>query len=189
MKKIWNFIKIAFGVVLAIFTYMFFKKDKSGIKKKIEEVKAEAKKEEEKVKKIEKRIETRRKEAKTLAERLKKHFNIFIIIFVVFCFSVGVVAIDTIENLKIPETYSELLEAYRDVASIAIAYQRLYNEAEADNQALLKVIENLQSLLKVQQDIINNLLQKDKIGLFGGIGYVPLHPDYSSIMLGITFEF
>ena len=76
MKKIWNFIKIAFGIILAIFIYIFFtKRDNSKLMEKINEVKEEAKIEEKKVEKIKKRIENRRKEAETLKERLNKHFK------------------------------------------------------------------------------------------------------------------
>lgn len=35
-----------------------------------------------------------------------------------------------IEDLIIPDTYDELVEAYKNVADIAIGYQRLYNETE-----------------------------------------------------------
>ena len=44
-------------------------------------------------------------------------------------------------------------------------------------------------LMEVQQDIIDDLLQKDRFSLFGGFNYVPLNPTYSGIMAGITFEF
>ena len=98
-------------------------------------------------------------------------------------------ATNTIENLKIPETYEELLAEYRDMADIAIGYQKLYNESEADNQALIEVVKNLQSLLKTQQDIIDELLRKNRFGFFGGITYVPLNPTYSGILAGVTFEF
>jgi len=190
MKNIWNFIKIALGIILAIFIYIFFtKRDNSKLMEKINEVKEEAKIEEKRVEKIKKKIENRKKEAETLNERLKKHFNILIILFIVFTFSVGVVATDTIENLKTPETYEELLEAYRDMAEIAIGYQKLYQEAEADNQSLLKVIENLQGLMKIQQEIIDDLLNKKRFSIFAGLDLVPLHLDYSGISLGLNWEF
>jgi len=189
MKKIWNWIIAALGVVFAFVVYTFFNRRDPFIKEKVKEVKAEAKVEEEKVKKIEKKIENRREEAKTLADRLKKHFNIFIIVCIVFCLSIGAIATDTIENLKIPDTYNELVVAYQDMASIAVGYQKLYNEAESDNQALMEVVKNLQSLLKAQQDIIDELLKKNRFGLFGGLNVVPFHPDYSGIMAGVTFEF
>ena len=157
--------------------------------KKIDEVKEKAKIEEEKVKKIKKKIEGRRKEAKDLSDRLKDHFKIFIVVCLMFSFSVVGTASSNIEDLIIPETYEDLVEAYRDMADIAINYQRLYNEAEADNEALMEIIKNLQNLMEVQQDIIDDLLQKNRFGFFGGINYVPLNPDYSGIMAGVTFEF
>jgi len=120
----------------------------------------------------------------------KNNMKKFILVFLVLIMlSVGAVATNTIENLKIPATYDELLVEYKDMADIAIGYQRLYNEAEADNQALMETVKNLQSLLKVQQDIINELLKKNRFGLFGGLSVVPFHPDYSGIMAGVTFEF
>ena len=186
MKKVWNWLLMALGVVFSVLVYTFLtKRDNSKLMEKINEVKTEAKKEEEKVKKIEKKIESRKEEAKDLSDRLKKHFNIFIIVCLVISFSVVGIANDLI----IPDNYDDLLIAYRDIASIAINYQRLYKEAEADNDILIESIKNLQSLLKVQQDIIDDLLQKNRFGFFGGINYVPLNPTYSGIMAGVTFEF
>lgn len=190
MKNIWKWITGALAIVFSVLAYVFFtRRDNGKLREKIDEVKAEAKIEEERVKKIEKKIENREEEAEKLAERLKKHFNIFIIIFIVFSLSFGAVATNTIENLKIPETYNELVIAYRDMSEIAIGYQKLYNEAEADNRALMEVVKNLQNLMKVQQDIIDDLLQKNRFSLFGGVNYVPLNPTYSGIMAGVTFEF
>ena len=189
MKKIWSWILAALGVVFAFVAYAFLNRRDPLIKAKVNEVKTQAKVEEEKVKKIEKRIKKRKEEAKTLAERLKNKFNIFLIIFIMFCFSIGAVATNTIENLKIPDTYEELVVEYKDMADIAIGYQGLYQEAEADNQALMETVKNLQSLLKIQQDIIDELLKRNRFGLFTGVNVVPFHPDYSGIMAGVTFEF
>ena len=184
--KIWNWIKVALGIVFTILVYVFLTKgSNTELKKRIDEVKEKAKIEEEKVKKIKKKIEGRREESNKLDERLKKHFHMFIIVCLIVSFSVIGIA----EDLIIPDNYSDLVEAYRDMADIAVNYQRLYNEAEADNQALIEVIKNLQDLMKVQQDIIDDLLQRDRFSLFGGISYVPLNPTYSGIMAGVTFEF
>jgi hypothetical protein len=124
--------------------------------------------------------------------------KIMLIILALIVLSVGVFANADLkmEDLIIPEAYSELVKAYKSIASVAISYQRLYREteqaiaeAEADNQTLLKVIENLQSLLKVQQDIIDELLRKNRFSIFAGVDYVPLHPDYSGLTLGLNWEF
>jgi len=189
MKKIWNWIIGIVGVIFAFVVYGFFNRKDPFIKKKIEEVKEQAKIEEEKVKVIEKKVEGRKEKAMKLADRLKNKFNIFLIILIVFCFSFGSVATNTIENLKIPQSYEELVVEYKDMADIAIGYQKLYVEAEADNQTLMETIKNLQSLLKAQQDIIDELLKKNRFGLFTGLNVVPFHPDYSGVMAGITFEF
>jgi len=204
MNKFWNWIKIAIGTIFAVLVYVFLtRRGKSEIKKKIKEVKTEAKKQKKIVEKIEKRIEKRKekteirkKKAKDLSDRLKKHFNIFLVVCLIVSFNVVGIASSNIEDLIIPETYSELVEAYKDMAEIAIGYQRLYNEAEqelakseADNQTLLEVIKNLQSLMKIQQDIIDDLLNKSRFSLLAGVNYVPLHPSYSGILAGITFEF
>lgn len=191
MKKIWKWVKIALAIVIAVVVYTFFTRriDKSEIKKKIGEVIKAAKLEEEKVKKVAKRITERREEAKDLADRLKKHFNIFIIICLVVSFSVVGTASSNIEDLIIPDNYEELVEAYRDMADIAMGYQRLYNEAEADNDILMESIKNLQGLLKVQQDIIDDLLNKNRFNMLAGVNFVPLKPNYSGIILGLTFEF
>ena len=190
MKKFWNWIKVALGIVFSVLVYTFFtRRNNVELKKKIDEVKKTAKIEEEKVKKIEKKIKNRKKEAASLAERLKKHFNIIIIICLMFCLSVGGRATNTIENLKTPETYQELVVQYKDMASVAIGYQRLYNEAEVDNQALIESIKNLQLLLKTQQDIIDELLKKNRFSVLTGVSYIPMHPSYSGIIAGVTFEF
>lgn len=191
MKKMWQWIKIGIGIIFAILVYLFLTRriDKSEIRKKINEVIKAAKIEGEKVKKVAKRITERKEEAKNLAEKLKKHFNIFIIVCLIVSFSVVGIASSNIEDLIIPDNYEELVEAYKDMAEIAIGYQKLYNEAERDNDILMESIKNLQDLMKVQQDIIDDLLQKNRFSFFGGINYVPLKPSYSGIMGGIIFEF
>lgn len=195
IKKIYNYLKIGIGIIFAIIMILFFarnKTKKSEIKKKISEIKAEAKKQRSKVKKIEERIIMRKKKAKDLSDRLKKHFNsiIIIAIFIGIAFSGSMILAEPeIENLIIPDNYQDLLVAYKDIAEIAIGYQKLYLEAEADNQSLLEIIKNLQSLIEIQQDIIDDLLNKNRFSVFAGLNLVPLHLDYSGILAGIEFEF
>lgn len=126
---------------------------------------------------------------------MKKIILIFLALVIL---SVGVFATTDlkIEDLIIPDTYNELVEAYKDIADIAVGYQRLYSEAEqalteseADNQALMEVIKNLQGLIKTQQDIIDKLLNKNRINILTGVTYIPMHPSYSGIILGLTWEF
>ena len=192
MKKILNWIKVALGIILTVLIYVFFtRKDNRKIKKAIDEINKQVNIEKSKVKKIEKRIITRKKKAKDLGNRFKKHFNsiIIIIIFAGIIFSGSYISAEPeIENLIIPDTYNELLEAYKDVASIAIGYQKLYNEAEADCQSLMEIIKNLQGLIDTQQDIIDKLLNKNRFSIFTGLNYVPLHPAYSGILAGVEFE-
>ncbi len=190
MKKIWDWVKVALGIVFSVIVYVFFtRRDNSKLKEKIEEVKIEAKKQKVIVKEIEKRMESRKEKAKTLAERLKKHFNILIVFCIVFSLGIVGVTSPTIDKLIVPDTYSELVIAYEDMAEIAIAYQELYNKAEADNQTLLEVTKNLQALIKTQQEIIDKLLKRNSLGIFAGVNYVPLNPSYSGIIGGVTFEF
>ena len=190
MSKIWTWLKIALGIVFTVGVYVFLTKgNNTELKKRIDEVKKKAKIEEEKVKKIKKKIEGRKKEAKDLSDRLDKHFKIFIIVCLMFSFSVVGTASSNIDDLIIPDNYEDLVEAYKDMANIAINYQRLYQEAEADNEALMEVIKNLQDLMEVQQDIIDDLLQKNRFSILTSINYVPLHPDYSAIMLGLSWAF
>ena len=192
MKNILNWIKVALGIIFSVFVYLFLtRKDNRKIKKAIDKVNKEVNIEKAKVKKIEKRIITRKKKAKDLSDRLKKHFNCIIIIAIfagIVLSSNIILAEPEIENLIIPDNYADLLVAYKDIASIAIGYQKLYNESEADNEALMEIIKNLQSLIDTQQDIINKLLNKNRFSIFTGLNYVPLKPDYSGIMAGISFE-
>ena len=127
-------------------------------------------------------------------DKMKKIMLIFLTLIML---SIGVFATTElkIEDLIIPSTYNELVEAYKNVANIAINYQQLYNEteqelveAEKDNETLMQIIENLQGLMKVQQDIIDDLLNKNRFSIFTGLNFVPLHLDYSGILAGIEFE-
>ena len=192
MGKIWNWIKVALGIIFAVLLYVFFtKRDNRKIKEAIDEVNKKVNIEKVKVKEIEKRIVMRKKKSKDLGDRFKKHFNIIIIavIFVGIAFPSGyIMAEPAIENLIIPDNYSDLLIAYKDIADIAIGFQKLYNEAEADNEALMEVVKNLQSLIKTQQDIIDKLLEKNRFSMLTGISYTPLNPSYSSMILGLTWE-
>lgn len=192
MNKIWNWIKVALGIIFAIFVYLFFtRKDNRKIKKAIDKVNEQVNIEKAKVEKIEKRILTRKKKAKNLSDRLNKHFNSIIIvaIFIGIVFSGSIILAEPeIENLIIPDNYQDLLIAYKDIAEIAIGYQKLYQEAETDNEALMEVIKNLQLLIDTQQDIINKLLEKNRFSIFTGLNYVPLHPGYSGILAGVEFE-
>lgn len=190
--KVWNWIKVALGIIFSIFVYLFLtRKDNRKIKKAIGEVNKKVDIEKAKVKKIKKKIILRKKKAKNLNDRLKKRFNsiIIIAIFVGIILSSNIILAEPeIENLIIPDNYSDLLIAYKDIASIAIGYQELYNEAEEDCQALIESIKNLQSLIDTQQDIINKLLNKNRFNIFTGLNFVPLKPAYSGILAGIEFE-
>lgn len=83
MKNIWNWIKVALGIIFSVFIYLFFtQKDNRKIKEAINEVNKKVNIERTKVKKIEKKIITRKKKtkirkekAKDLSDRLNKHFN------------------------------------------------------------------------------------------------------------------
>lgn len=192
MKKILNWIKVALGIIFTVLIYVFFtRKDNGKIRKAINKVNEEVNIERAKVKKIEKKIILRKKKAENLDDRLKKHFNsiIIIVIFAGMVFSGNIIlAGPETENLIIPDNYADLLIAYKDMAEIAIGYKELYQEAEADNQALMEVVQNLQLLIKTQQDIIDKLLDKNRFSIFTGLNYVPLKPAYSGILAGVTFE-
>lgn len=76
MKNIFNWVKVALGIIFAVLVYLFFtKKDNRKIKKAIDEVNEKVNIEKAKVKEIEKRIITRKKKAKIRKEKAKELSN------------------------------------------------------------------------------------------------------------------
>ncbi len=83
MGKVWNYLKVALGIIFSVLVYLFFtRKDNRKIKKAIDEVNKKVDIEKAKVKEIKKRVkkrkemtEIRKGEAEILANKLKKYFK------------------------------------------------------------------------------------------------------------------
>ncbi|MBA7583162.1 hypothetical protein ES708_25102 [subsurface metagenome] len=83
MSKVWNYLKVALGIIFSVIVYLFFtRKDNRKIKKAIDEVNKKVDIEKAKVKEIEKRVkkrkemtEIRKGEAEILDNKLKKYFK------------------------------------------------------------------------------------------------------------------
>lgn len=194
MKKLLSKIWWVVAFILTAFAYGFAtRKSNKEMKEAIDKVDSQAKKEKKKTEEIKKDVETRKERDKKLSKRLNKHFDIFIIIIL----SLSILAIPVlaetpdIKNLKIPDTYDKLVPKYRDMALIAIEYQQLYREAEADNKELIKSNENMQQLIEAQQEIIDKLLKQNSgsIGVFTGINYTPAKPLNSGVIVGVNKQF
>ena len=189
LSKIWWLVAFA----LTAFAYGFAtRKSNKEMKEAIDKVDSQAKKEKQKVDEVKENIKDRGKKDKELSKKLNKHFDIFIILILSLSILTIPVLAETpdINNLKIPDSYDKLVPKYRDMALIAIEYQQLYREAEADNKELIKSNENMQQLIKTQQEIIDKLLKKDgSIGVFTGINYTPVKPLNSGVIIGVNKQF
>ena len=163
-------------------------------RKRAKEIEKKAGEEEKVSAEVKERMKKRREKEKKLAERFKQFFNIFLIVFIsISMLGVPVLAEDgepppAIEDLKIADNYDELVEDYKEMALIALQYQRLYREAEKDNEILLQSNERLQKLLDAYKEIVDRALKND-ISLSAGVNFVPLHPDYSGVTLEIGYTF
>ena len=97
-----------------------------------------------------------------------------------FLVCVPVMAAQDDVYIYIPDSYEELVEYYKAVAEVAIEYQRLYEEAEADVGRLLE--ENRK--LSEQLEIMIQYTRKPKIGLTAG-GIISPNP---GIFVGLTLQ-
>lgn len=151
----------------------------------IEDIEQEVVREKKTVEQVKKNREERLKKHKELQDRMNRFFCIFLVFTIL---SVAALAGKPPPDLYIPDSYEELVEMYKEAVMIAIEYQQLYLEAEADNEILLKSIENLQKLIEAQQEIIDRYLRND-LKLSAGLNIVPMNLQNSGIILSLEYEF
>lgn len=170
-KKIKNALWAILGLLAAIF--LFWRQKKPPLVEKAEQVLDEGKKT---AGEIVKEKAEREKQATDLKEKLKKITTGTLIL--VFLACVPVMAQDI--EIYIPEDYEKLVEYYKAVAEVAIEYQRLYEEAEADVGRLLE--ENAR--LSEQLEIMIQYNRQRRLGLTVG-GIISPNP---GIFVGLTLQ-
>ena len=207
IKKIKDWLLIILMAIVSIFFMLIFRKKPDWIKKKQKEIKQKENEIDNNVEKIKQSKKEREEKAEELSKNLRetdyKFRNRFFSMMLIFLLILSpfVMASDgapppmSKEDLKIPDTYEELLQSYYamfDYAmhyrEIAYKYEKLYQQEKADSEKLLNEIENLKMLLDMQKDMIDQLMSNN-IGLSVGINYVPLHPDYSGVIVQVEYEF
>ena len=207
IKKIKDWLLIILMAIVGVFFMLIFRKKPDWIKKKQKEIKQKETEIDNNVEKIKQSKKEREEKAEELSEDLRKtdykFRNRFFSIMLIFLLILSPFAIASDgepplmskEDLKIPDTYEELLQSYYamfDYAmhyrEIAYKYEKVYQQEKADSEKLLNEIENLKMLLDMQKDMIDQLMSNN-IGLSVGINYVPLHPDYSGVIVQVEYEF
>lgn len=172
-KKIKNALWAILGLLATIF--LFWRQKKPPNIEKAEQVLDESKKT---AGEIVKEKAEREKQATDLKEKLKKITTGTLIL--VFLICVPVMAAQDDVYIYIPDSYEELVEYYKATVEVAMEYQRLYEEAEADVGRLLE--ENAR--LSEQLEIMIQYTRKPKIGLTVG-GIISAHP---GIFVGLTLQ-
>ena len=207
LRKIKDWLLIILLAIVGVFFMLIFRKKPDWIKKKQKEIKQKENEIDNNVERIKQSRKEREEKAEELSKNLRetdyKFRNRFFSMMLIFLLILSpfVMASDgepppmSKEDLKIPDTYEELLQSYYamfDYAmhyrEIAYKYEKLYQQEKADSEKLLNEIENLKMLLDMQKDMIDQLMSNN-IGLSVGINYVPLHPDYSGVIVQVEYEF
>lgn len=207
IKKIKDWLLIILMAIVGVFFMLIFRKKPEWIKKKQKEIKQKENEIDNNIEKIKQSRKEREEKAEELSEDLRKtdykFRNRFFSIMLIFLLILSPFAIASDgeppsmskEDLKIPDTYEELLQSYYamfDYAmhyrEIAYKYEKVYQQEKADSEKLLNEIENLKMLLDMQKNMIDQLMSNN-IGLSVGINYVPLHPDYSGVIVQVEYEF
>jgi len=171
-KRIKNALWAILGLLAAIL--LFWRQKKPPAVEKAEQTLDESKKTAGEI--VENKKE-REKEAADLKEKLKKITTGTLILVFLFCASA--MAAEDIE-IYIPKDYEKLVEYYQAVAEVAIEYQRLYEEAEADVDRLLE--ENRK--LSEQLELMIDYNQRNRLGLTAGALISP-NP---GIFVGLTLQ-
>lgn len=207
IKKIKDWLLIILMAIVGVFFMLIFRKKPDWIKKKQKEIKQKENEIDNNVEKIKQSRKEREEKAEELSKNLRetdyKFRNRFFSMMLIFLLILSpfVMASDgepppmSKEDLKIPDTYEELLNSYYDMfdyamhyREIAYQYEKVYQQEKADSEKLLNEIENLKMLLDMQKNMIDQLMSNN-IGLSVGINYVPLRPDYSGVIVQVEYEF
>ena len=209
IKKIKDWLLIILLTIVGVFFMLIFKKKPNWIEKKQKEIKQKENEIDNNVENIKQSRKEREEKAKELSKNLRetdyKFHNRFFSIMLIFLLILSPFAIASDsepltmlkEDLKIPDTYEELLQSYYvmfDYAmhyrEMAYQYEKLYQQEKADSDKLVNEIENLKMLLDMQKNMIDQLMRlSNNIGLSVGINYVPLHPDYSGVIVQVEYGF
>ena len=175
--NLWRKIKNALWAILGLFTaiLLFLRQKKPPNIEKAEKVLDESKKT---AGEIVKNKADREKKAADLKDKLKKITTGTLIL--VFLFCVPVMAAQDDVYIYIPDSYEELVEYYKATVEVALEYQRLYEEAEADIDRLLE--ENRK--LSEQLEIMIQYNRQRRLGLTVG-GIISPNP---GIFVGLTIQ-
>lgn len=194
--KVWSAITLVLGVVVYV---LFTKYSNEKMKNAVDQIKKEAKKEWETAEKLKQNIKNRKRKDEKLSNKMKGFFNTFLALILAISIWISpalssgkeLSANFSVENLKVPKDYDILLEYYKQMALIAVEYQHLYREAEADNERLAESNNRLQKLIEKQQEIIDSLLKQAKgnLGVFTGINYMPTEHWKPGLIVGINYQF
>lgn len=172
---LWERIKNALWAILGLLAaiFLFWRQKRPPDMEKAEQVLDESKKS---VAEIAKNKANREKQAADLKERLKKITTGTLILVFLICVPVKAQDIE----IYIPDSYEELVEYYRATVEVALEYQRLYEQAEADVDRLLR--ENAK--LSEQLEIMIQYHRKPKVGLTAG-AIVSAQP---GLFVGLTIQ-
>src|SRR5690554_2724814 len=169
IKKIKDWLLIILLAIVGVFFMLIFRKKPDWIKKKQNEINQKENETDNSAENIKPSRKEREENAEGLSEdgrkthhKYRNRFSSIVLIFLLIL-SPFVIADDgepppmSKKDLKIPDTYEELLNSYYamfDYAmhyrDIAYQYEEVYQQEKADSEKLLNEIEDLKMLLDIQ---------------------------------------
>ena len=173
---VWQRIKNALWAILGLLVgFLLFGKKKDDLE--IKEAKKTVGESKKTVGEIIENKKRREHHAEELKEKLKKITTGTLILVLCLCFCLSVWATD----YYIPETYEEAIEYYMAAVESALDYQEKYEQAEADNDRLLLINQELARQLEV---MIQYKQSKQRFGLTAGV----IMLDRPGFYIGITWS-
>ena len=166
----WQKVKNALCAILGLLVgfLLFWRKSEPENTKEAKKVLDESKKT---AGEIVKNKKEREKEAADLKEKLKKITTGTLILILIMCLPV---------MAYVPKDYDEAIEYYQAAVEVALEYQKLYEQAEADINRLLEQSSKLSKELEL-------VLQYNKpvLGLTAGV----IVSRYPGLYVGLTWQF